>query len=77
MKTTLERLTFHVAEEAGAVDVTATSKLRSELGMDSIDISNLIESINEEFQISVSENDLDKCITVADVVTLIDKKLGV
>lgn len=55
--------------------VKPDSKLRDDLGSDSIDALEIISSIEEQFKIDVSEEEATKVKTVADIVDLINQKL--
>lgn len=75
-ETTFERLAFLVAEEAGAVEVKPESNLQYDLGMDSIDITELVFGIEAEFEVSVTEDELFNAKTVDEIVKLIDSRLA-
>ena len=49
-------------------DITAESELIEDLGISSMDVLFLISSLEEEFQIKVSEKAFRKIVTIEDVV---------
>lgn len=63
-----------IAEEL-SVDkeqVTLEANLQDDLGADSLDAIQLIMSIENEFDITIPESDIDKLKTVADVMKYIE-----
>lgn len=57
-----------VAEE----DVTLESNIAEDLGADSLDVVDLIMSIEDEFEIEVPDDQVENIRTVADVVNYIE-----
>lgn len=56
-----------------ADDVKPESKFVDDLGADSLDLVELIMSLEDKFQIEISDTDAEKIITVQDVLDYIDK----
>lgn len=54
--------------------VTLEASFSDDLGADSLDLFELVMSMEEEFDISIPTEDLDKLLTVQDVVTYIEEK---
>ncbi len=52
--------------------VTMEAKLADDLGADSLDAVELNMALEEAFDISISDEDLMKFVTVADIVNYID-----
>lgn len=52
--------------------ITATSKIVEDLGADSLDVVELLMTLEEECGIVVSDEDAVKIVTVGDIVTLIE-----
>ena len=52
--------------------VTMEAKLADDLGADSLDAVELNMALEEAFEISISDEDLMSCVTVADIVNHID-----
>jgi acyl carrier protein len=53
-----------------------TVKLREELGLDSVDVVSIVSQIERRFRIRLSQQELEKLVTVADVLTLLETKLA-
>jgi acyl carrier protein len=53
--------------------ITLESNLQDDLGADSLDAIQLIMSIENEFDITIPESEIDKLKTVADVMKYIEK----
>lgn len=52
--------------------ITGASKIVEDLGADSLDVVELLMTLEEECGIVVSDEDAVKIVTVNDIVTLID-----
>jgi len=61
-----------VAEE----DVVPTASFVDDLGADSLDQVELIMAMEEEFNVSISDEDAEKIATVQDAIDYIQKTLG-
>ena len=61
-----------VAEE----DVVPTASFVDDLGADSLDQVELIMAMEEEFDVSISDEDAEKIATVKDAVDYISNALG-
>lgn len=57
-------------------DVVLSASFVDDLGADSLDQVELIMAIEEEFDISIPDEDAEKIVTVQDAVNYIDKALG-
>ncbi len=59
---------------------TATSKnavnLREGLGLDSVDVVSIVSQIERRFHIRLTHQELEKLVTVADVLDLLQAKLA-
>jgi acyl carrier protein len=66
-----------VAEYAGieAAQVKTQDGLQSNLGLDSIDNVELLEAINETFSLQLSQADVAKVKTVAELIAIVKKSL--
>ena len=64
-----------VSEQLGVEEeiVNMESTFVDDLAADSLDIVELIMSIEEEFDIEISDEDAEKIVTVGDVVKYIEK----
>jgi acyl carrier protein len=63
---------LNVAEE----DVVPDASFVDDLGADSLDQVELIMAMEEEFDVSISDEDAEKITTVKDAVAYITKALG-
>ena len=73
---TLEKVAEVLSEQLG-IDkskITLNSRIIEDLGADSLDVVELIMSLEEKYGISISDEEAAKTTTVGDVVALIDKK---
>ena len=66
------------AEEVLAVDVSAVTpeaNFADDLDADSLDLVELVMALEEEFDISVEEEELSDVATVGDALALVESKL--
>jgi acyl carrier protein len=61
-----------VAEE----DVVPTASFVDDLGADSLDQVELIMAMEEEFNVSISDEDAEKIVTVQDAIDYAQKAMG-
>jgi acyl carrier protein len=61
-----------VAEE----DVVPKASFVDDLGADSLDQVELIMAMEEEFNVSISDEDAEKIVTVQDAIDYVQKALG-
>ena len=59
---------FDVEED----EITMESKLTDDLGADSLDVVDLIMAIEDEFQVEILDEDIEKVVTVGDIVNYIN-----
>ena len=52
-------------------DITMESKLAEDLGADSLDVVDLIMAIEDEFEVEVLDEDIEKVVTVGDIVNYV------
>lgn len=76
MATTYDRLKKIVIEQLGAdeADVTPEASFVDDLNADSLDLVELIMSLEEEFGTEISDEDAEKIRTVGDAVEYIDER---
>ncbi len=55
-------------------DITPEAELVNDLGINSLELADLILLCEERFHIEISEDDIQNFLTVADVVAYIEKK---
>ena len=56
--------------------IKASSNFVSELGLDSLDVVELVMAIEEEFDIEVPDDKAENLVTVGDVVKYIEEQIG-
>ena len=57
-------------------DVTPEASFADDLGADSLDQVELIMAMEEEFDVSISDEDAEKIATVQDAIDYVKKTLG-
>lgn len=74
----LEKLSAIIKEQLNLddVEVTESSNFKDDLGADSLDLFELVMSLEEEFGVEIPSEDLEKIATVGDVVNYL-KEHGV
>ncbi len=78
MSEVLEKVAKIISEQLDVSedDVVLSASFVDDLGADSLDQVELIMAIEEEFDISIPDEDAEKIVTVQDAVNYIDKALG-
>ena len=73
-----EKIRKALAEQLGVDEskITAESRIVEDLGADSLDIVELLMNLEEEYNISVSEEEATTIATVGDFVALVEAKIG-
>lgn len=54
-------------------EITMSSSIEDDLGADSLDMVDLVMSIEDEFEISVADEDVENIKTVGDIVHYIEE----
>ena len=73
---TLDKIAQVLSEQLG-VDkgqITESSKIVEDLGADSLDVVELLMNLEEEYGVTVSDEEAGSISTVGDIVKLIDSK---
>ena len=52
-----------------------SNQLRTDLGLDSVDVVSIVSQVERRFRIRLSQQDLEKLVTVGDVLDLLERKL--
>ena len=70
----LEKIQELVADGLGveAAKVVPTASFKDDLGADSLDLFELVMSFEEEFSVSIPAEELEKMVTVQDVMDYIE-----
>ncbi len=72
---TLEKVTEIVSEQLGvdSSDVLPDSRFVEDLKADSLDVVELVMEFEDEFSITIPDDDYEKILTVGDAVNYIDE----
>ncbi len=72
----LEKVKAILVEELDVEEDTITlqSKIKDDLGADSLDLFELISKIEDELEVTIEEDDYGKLITVGDIVNYLTEK---
>ena len=73
-KTLVELMEADTGETYTNVD--DDKNLRTDLGLDSVDVVSIVSQVERRFRIRLSQQDLEKLVTVGDVLDLLQKKLS-
>ena len=73
-----EKIRKALADQLGVEEakITADSKIVEDLGADSLDVVELLMNLEEEYSISISEEEAAKITTVGSFVELVEAKLN-
>jgi acyl carrier protein len=56
-------------------DLNDARNLREDLGLDSVDVVSIVSQVERHFRIRLSQQDLEKLVTVGDLLNLLQSKL--
>ena len=72
----LEKVTAILVAELDVeeANVKLESKIKDDLGADSLDLFELISKIEDELNVTIEEDDYSKLVTVKDIVDYIESK---
>jgi acyl carrier protein len=73
-KTLIELLEADTGEKYNDLDDSAS--LREGLGLDSVDVVSIVSQVERRFHIRLTHQELEKLVTVADVLDLLQSKLS-
>ena len=71
--TLIELLEADTGEKHG--DLEDSANLREGLGLDSVDVVSIVSQIERRFHIRLTHQELEKLVTVSDVLDLLEQKL--
>jgi acyl carrier protein len=57
-------------------DLHDGKNLREELGLDSVDVVSIVSQVERHYRIRLSQQELEKLVTVGDVLDLLQNKLA-
>lgn len=71
----LEKLTNIIVDQLGVdeSEVTAEANIQEDLGADSLDVVDLITTIEDEFDLSIPDEAVESIKTVGDIANYIEK----
>lgn len=71
-----EKIKELIVENLGVEEnqVTLESSFSDDLGADSLDLFELVMAMEEEFDVSIPSEDLEKLVTVQDAVNYVEEK---
>ena len=72
----LEKMSEMVAEQLNcdAAGITAETSFNDDLGADSLDLFELVMALEEEYGVEIPSEDLEKILTVQDVIDYMKNK---
>lgn len=72
----LEKMKEIIAEQLNVeeAEVNAESKFKEDLGADSLDLFELVMALEEEYSVEIPAEDLEKLLTVQDVMDYLSDK---
>jgi acyl carrier protein len=73
-ETLVELLEADIGEKF--TDLADGKNLREELGLDSVDVVSVISQVERRFRIRMSQQELEKLVTVGDVLDLLQSKIA-
>jgi acyl carrier protein len=73
-QTLFELMEADTGESYAGID--DSKNLRTELGLDSVDVVSIVSQVERHFRIRLNQQDLEKLVTIGDVLDLLQKKLS-
>ena len=72
----LERVVEIIKEQLNldGVEITEDSSFKDDLGADSLDLFELVMALEDEYSVEIPSEDLEKLLTVGDVVNYLKDK---
>ncbi|MBI1829974.1 MAG: acyl carrier protein [Planctomycetes bacterium] len=61
---------------ASFIKVEDGQNLRTDLGLDSVDVVSIVSQIERRFRLRLTQQELEKVVTVGDVLDLLQKKIA-
>ena len=71
----LKELLYEIDDEIDVDEITTESRLKEDVGLSSVAMLYMAVSIENEFEIDLSDANMNDLVTVGDVVELIEKYL--
>lgn len=77
MKSEIRKSVHRLVEmQFGVMDVQESDRLVEDIGAESMDVANLVASIEEKFEIIMKESEIARILTLHDLYTVVDEKLN-
>lgn len=78
-KEIVEKVKLIIGEQLGVdeAEVTSSASFMDDLGADSLDQVELVMALEENFDLDISDEDVEKILTVQDAIDYIDKHVKV
>lgn len=78
MTTTIDNLRsiLHDQLSISPAEVEPGASLRDDLGMDSLDAMEFITILSDEFEVTITDEDLKHLTTISDVITMIESRVS-
>jgi acyl carrier protein len=73
-RTLIELMEADTGETYAKID--DTMNLRTDLALDSVDVVSIVSQVERRFRIRLSQQDLEKLVTVGDVLNMLQQKLS-
>ena len=73
-KTLIEIIEADMGESYSQVE--AAMRLREQLGLDSVDVVSIVSQVERRFRIRLTHQELEKLVTVGDLLNLLEAKLN-
>ena len=72
----LEKMKEIIAEQLNVdpSEITATTSFKDDLGADSLDLFELVMALEEEYDVEIPSEDLEKILTVKDIMDYLAAK---
>lgn len=74
MKTTLLQIIQDYCEEIDVSQITAESRIMDDLELSSLDFFFLVSDVETEFDIHITEREIQEIATVGDLVHIVEEK---
>lgn len=73
---TIDKIKEIIADQLAlsAAEIGDESKVKDDLGADSLDMVELVMKLEEEFSLKIADEDLQQIITVADIASYIQRR---
>jgi len=71
---TIEKLKEILSEQfdVDVAEITAQTNIREDLGADSLDLVDMLMSLEDEFDVEIPDEQIEKLVTVGDVAAFIE-----